>query len=41
MTELDYYREKIKELVDMCQDLTSMEVVYSLLLKIEDSLTEG
>lgn len=41
MTELEFYREKIKELVDLCQDLAGMEVIHSLLLKLSDSFTEG
>lgn len=41
MTELEFYKEKIKELIDSCQDLASMEVIYSLLLKLEDFVTEG
>ena len=41
MTELEFYREKIKELVDVCQDLAGMEVIYSLLLKLDNSITEG
>lgn len=35
MTDVDFYKEKIFELVEKCVSLSDLEVIYSILIKLE------
>ena len=35
MTEVEFYKEKICELVEKCVSLSDLEVIYSILVKLD------
>lgn len=39
MTELEVYKEKVIELIKECKSVADMELIYSILIKLQDCST--